>query len=287
MKNSKPINSVPTRLLNTPLMVHEDEINKILGVLNNRLSFFDELEDRETEQSASVAVIPISGGLIYRGYGWYWRTSYRKIRESFTAAMDDPSIRAVVFDIDSPGGEIAGVFDLVDRIYSARGQKPIYAVANENAFSAAYAIGSAADTFYLSRTARLGSIGVISVHVDESKFDEKMGLTYTAIYAGARKNDFSSHQPLSASARDTAQLWVDRSYDLFVNAVARNRGLQPGDIRRTEAAIFQGQEAVDAGLADAVLSWEEAMDTILSKINVSKGGTFMKLDELKTGLKDF
>ena len=80
MNNSKPIESVPTRLINTPLMVHEDEINKILGVLNNQAVFFDDYEEREPGKISSIAIIPVTGGLIYRGYGWYWRTSYQGIR---------------------------------------------------------------------------------------------------------------------------------------------------------------------------------------------------------------
>ena len=93
-------------------------------------------------------MIEISGGLTYRAYSW-WTTSYLDIRDSFRAAMADERVNSVLFLIDSPGGEVAGLFDLVDEIYHARGTKPIIAVADEAAFSAAYAIASAADEVYL------------------------------------------------------------------------------------------------------------------------------------------
>jgi signal peptide peptidase SppA len=183
-------------------------------------------------------------------------------------------VAAIVFDIDSPGGEVAGLFDLVDEIYEARGAKPIYAIANESAYSAAYAIASAADEVYLPRTGGVGSIGVIAIHVDQSSFDEKTGFSYTPIFAGARKNDFSRHEPLSDEARRTLQAEIDEMYDLFVDTVARNRAIEASRIRATEAGFFQGKKAVNAGLADKVLPWDKAIRNITSK---TRGGVFMSL----------
>ena len=94
------------------------------------------------------------------------------------------------------------------------------------AYSAAYAIASAAERVYLPRTGGMGSIGVIAIHVDQSAYDEKKGLKYTAIYAGARKNDFSSHKPLTDKAMEVVQAEVDEVYDLFAETVARNRGIK-------------------------------------------------------------
>ena len=198
------------------------------------------------------------------------------IRREFRAALADDAVAAMVFDIDSPGGEVAGVFDLADEIFAARGAKPIVAVANENAFSAAYAIASAADRVYLSRTAAVGSVGVIAVHMDRSGYDEKLGVKYTAIFAGARKNDYSPHGPLSDAARDAAQAGVDRAYGLFVETVARNRGMDPAAVRDTEAAIYEGADAVDIGFADAVMPWGEALAAVAADIR-KKGGLIMDL----------
>ena len=105
-------------------------------------------------------------------------------------------------------------------------RSPCYAIANDEAFSAAYALASSAQRLFVTRTGGVGSIGVIAVHMDQSGWDEKMGRKYTAVYAGARKNDFSTHQPLSDDARANLQGEVDRLYEMFVASVARNRGPQ-------------------------------------------------------------
>jgi ClpP class serine protease len=92
--------------------------------------------------------------------------------------MADPRVRGVILDVDSSGGEVGGLFDLVDQIgaIKAASQKPLWAVANEGALSAAYAIASTADRLYVTRTGEVGSIGVVAVHVDESGADEQAGL---------------------------------------------------------------------------------------------------------------
>jgi signal peptide peptidase SppA len=223
-----------------------------------------------------VALIEISGGLTYRAYSW-WTTSYLDIRDSFRAAMADERAESILFLIDSPGGEVAGLFDLVDEIYHARGTKPIIAIADEAAFSAAYAIASAADEVYLPTTAQVGSIGVIAIHVDQSGFDKNLGLRYTAIYAGDRKNDFNPHEPLKADGREVLQAHVDKLYDMLTAVVARNRSLTQAAVIATQAGFYMGVAAVGAGLADGVLSARDVM----TKMSSSKGDMVMNLNEVK------
>jgi signal peptide peptidase SppA len=271
--NGNAFIQVPTRLLNTPLMVSQSEADLILTALSGALpagmflGLFDEEPQRTYEVKNGVAVLPVMGGLIYRGYGWYWRGTYGQIRKQFREALADPEVTAILFDVDSPGGEVAGVFDLVDEIHAARGQKPICAVANEDCFSAAYAIASAADKVYLPRTGAVGSVGVIAIHYEQSKAEADIGIQYTAIFAGAHKNDFSMHAPLSTEARAVAQASVDKTYDLFVATVARNRNMSAEAVRAQQAAIYDGDEAVSAGLADGV----KTFDAILSELGAGPG----------------
>jgi signal peptide peptidase SppA len=161
-------------------------------------------------------------------------------------------VRGVILDIDSPGGEVGGLFDLVERIEAIRsaGAKPLWAVANESALSAAYAIASAADRIYVTRTGEAGSIGVVAVHVDESGADAKAGLAWTFVFAGDQKVDANAHEPLSERARATIQADVDRLYSEFCALVAANRGLTVATVRSTNAAIYRGELAIRAGLAD-------------------------------------
>ena len=223
-----------------------------------------------------VALIEISGGLTYRAYSW-WTTSYLDIRDSFRAAMADERVNSVLFLIDSPGGEVAGLFDLVDEIYHARGTKPIIAIADEAAFSAAYAIASAADEVYLSRTAQVGSIGVIAIHTDQSGYDKNLGVRYTPIYAGDRKNDFNPHEPLKADGKEVLQAHVDKLYDMLTAVIARNRSMTQAAVIATQAGFYMGAAAVEVGLADGILSVRD----IVTKMSSSKGDMAMNLNEVK------
>jgi len=223
-----------------------------------------------------VAVIEISGGLTYRAYNW-WTTSYLDIRDSFRAAIADVRALSVMFLIDSSGGEVAGLFDLVDEIYKARGTKPIIAIADEAAFSAAYAIASAADEIYLSSTAQVGSIGVIAIHIDQSGYDKNLGLRYTAIFAGDHKNDFNPHEPLKVDGKELLQAHVDKLYDMFTAIVARNRSMTQAAVVDTQAGFYMGAAAVEAGLADGILSVRD----IMTKMGLSKGDMGMNLNEVK------
>jgi signal peptide peptidase SppA len=290
------MSAVPARLIDTALMVHPDRALEILRAIQGDVisiidtpkkiamsGFSDGIEYLDDGYAIvnGVGIIDISGGLIYKGYGWFWETSYLDIRRAFQSALADPAVKSILFDIDSPGGEVAGVFDLVDEIYSARGYKPIVAMANEDAFSAAYAIASAADEVYLTRTAQVGSIGVIAIHADQSGYDAQLGVKYTAIYAGERKNDFNPHEPLNDLARESIQAHINTIYDLFTTTVARNRGIDQNVIKDTQAAIFSGGDAVRMGLADGVKTFEQVYQG-LSKL--AKGGFFMGIDQIKEAI---
>src|SRR5690606_4812160 len=124
-------------------------------------------------------------------------------------------------------GEIGGLFDLVDQIAALRAtsNKPLWAAASESALSAGFAIGSVADRLYVSRTAEVGSVGIVAIHVDESVADAMAGLNWTLIHAGARKIDGNPHEPLSGSARTDIQADVDALHAELVALVARNRGM--------------------------------------------------------------
>ncbi|MDO8605115.1 MAG: S49 family peptidase, partial [Phaeospirillum sp.] len=130
--------------------------------------------------------------------------------------------------------------------------KPIWAVADEAALSAAYAIACTADRLYVTQTGEVGSVGVVAVHRDESGADAQAGLAWSFVHAGAAKVDGNPHQPLSDSARATLQADVDALYGKFTTLVAERRRLSPDTVRATEAAIYRGDQAVAAGLADKV-----------------------------------
>ena len=210
--------------------------------------------------SDDIAVIPIMGFLLRRPTWidrFFGATDYMSIRAGFDQAIADSNFRKIVLWIDSFGGDAQGIFDLADAIYAARGEKPIEALVDENALSGGYLLASCADRIHLPRTGMVGSIGVRTVHIDQSGQDQMNGLKYRAIFAGANKDDLNPHREISDREIAVVQSRVDEIYKLFVATVARNRNMKESQIAATEAAIYTGQEAVDKGLADRVASSTE------------------------------
>jgi capsid assembly protease len=270
------------QIFNRPLCISPQKAEIILGVLAGRLGIervrlpdgrlraFDgdgatlvAIDDPSDDAGpgyevvAGVAIIEVRGTLVQRQMGLRplsGLTGYNSIRFNLCAALDDDTVKAVIFDIDSPGGDCAGLFDLTDMIYACRGRKPLWAVLDESAASAAYAIAAACDRVTVPRTGYSGSIGVVVVHCDLSRMLDKEGVTVSIIQYGARKADGQPSIPLSDPARAALQADCDTVGELFVNSVARYRGISAQRVRATEAAVFLGGAGRDAGLVDAVMA---------------------------------
>ena len=238
------------KLLNKPLLLSPRGLEAI-----NAADWFS--VETKTQLNYKIqngtAIIPIHGLLTKRGEiisSFMPTTSYEDIFSAISDAIEDEKVEKILLDIDSPGGEVGGLFDLVDFIFNSRNQKPIFSVANDYACSAAYAIASATSRIFVNRTSCVGSIGVIATHLDISEADKKEGLKYTTIFAGEKKNDLSPHTPISARAIADLQKEVNRLNDIFINTVERNRNLTEADIRKMQAGTYFGQNAVTVGLAD-------------------------------------
>ena len=191
---------------------------------------------------------------------------YNAIRQAFLGALEDSEVRAIVLLCNSPGGEVSGCFDLVDTIYAARGDKPITAICDDMAYSACYAIASAADTIVVPRTGGVGSVGVITMHADWSEALKGAGVKVSIFQHGDRKAAGNPYAPLSKVDRDEFQADISALGDLFDNTAARNRGKTVASIREMQARTYMGAAGVDAGLADAVLAPDEAFRVLLSEL---------------------
>jgi ClpP class serine protease len=202
-----------------------------------------------------IAVIEITGTLVHRG-AWIGQssglTSYEGIAAQLQAALADPGVRGIALDIDSFGGEVAGAFDLADRIRAARTQKPVHAFVAEHALSAGYVLASQADRIILPRTGAVGSIGVVALHTDMSGALDQKGIGVTLIHAGAHKVDANPYQPLPDAVHDQMRRELEVVRFLFAETVAAGRGdrLTHASALATEAAVFRGSDAIAAGLAD-------------------------------------
>ena len=271
---------IAERLFNRPLMVTEAKLNTIQHIFSHKSGFAlvgdsirieaAEISDQERrragyEVKGGVGVVGIYGPLMHRVLASEFPsggpTTYADIRRAFDMALVDDEVTSIVLDIDSPGGEVSGAFDLADHIYQSRGKKPITAIANESAFSAAYLLASAADRILLPRTAGVGSVGVIATHADFSRAEEAAGITVTHVYAGDKKANYSPHRPLTEAALADLQEMVDESYRLFVETVARNRKMKVEDVVATQAGIYEGKRAISAKLADEISAVDKAFES--------------------------
>jgi len=226
--------------------------------------FGDDLTRRQARNGSQpfavvegIAIIEIAGTLVHRG-AWIGQssglTSYEGIAAQLQAALADPAIRGIALDIDRFGGEVAGAFDLADRIRTAREQKPVHAFVADHALSAAYALASQADRIILPRTGAVGSIGVVAMHSDMSGALDQKGIAVTLIHAGARKVDANPYQPLPEAVRARIAGELEDLRQLFAETVAEGRGRRLDTLQAlgTEATVFRGEAAVFAGLADEV-----------------------------------
>ena len=309
MTNLPTMPYLASRVFGTPLLIHPRKLEVILSVVGPRMGMVvpeataqqlsqlgamtpPERVMRTDLQVPNIAVISILGTLVRRTGAMdaaSGLTSYASISSQINAAINDPNVDAVLLDIDSPGGEAGGAFDLADEIVSARSTKPIWAVANDDAFSAAYAIACSAERIYLTRTGGVGSIGVIALHVDQTQRDALDGYRYTAIYAGDRKNDLSPHLPLSNEASTALQTEVDRLYEMFVSTVATNRGLDAQAVRDTQAGLFYAGDAIEAGFADAIGTADDALRALAMEVQQRKSAiarSFGSGREMEVSLPD-
>ncbi len=178
-------------------------------------------------------------------------------------------MRGIALEIDSHGGEVAGCFDLADRIRAVRKAKPVQAFVCDHAYSAAFALASQAEKVIVPRAGGVGSIGVICLHADFSQQLEDMGIRVTVISAGAHKADGNPYEPLPDDVRGALQAEMENLRRIFAETVGEGRGkaLTAEAALKTEAACFLGADAVSAGLADEVANPREAFERFVAQVN--------------------
>lgn len=224
-----------------------------------------------------VLMIPVKGVLLHDfpyAFG-SWATGYAYIQKAFERGLEDGSVRGIALIIDSPGGEVAGNFDLVDKMFTARGTKPVRAYAMESAYSAAYSIASVADSITVSRTGGVGSIGVVTAHIDISAAMEQRGYKVTFIHFGAHKVDGNPYEALKPEVKERIQARIDELGAVFVSTVARNRGMDEKAVRDTEALTFTASQATSNGLADHIGTLDDSVAAFAAELSSDEGDETM------------
>lgn len=288
---------VAGRLFNAPLMIRPEKAEMLCAALVDRLGIakLDRVDGTSLEASQlrqlamdddwgyvqpktardmysvsrSVARIPIDGTLVHKLGGvepWSGMVGYDALQKIVTDAIANEEVGAILLDIDSPGGEVAGCFEfcrwLRSQSLKGAGSKPIVAFANEMACSAAYAVASSCDAIMTTDTGIIGSIGVYTLLVDMTKGLSKNGVEVTMIRAGERKARGASFEHADKETFSKLEAWVDETWGIFANHVAAGRALTASDVLNLEGDWFTGSDALDIGLVDAVDSPEAIFEAV-------------------------
>lgn len=215
-----------------------------------------------------ILSVPIMGVLInkFPYQVGSWATGYEYIEAAVRRGVSDNNVKGIALVIDSPGGVVAGNFELSDFIYSQRSEKPIRAFSNDSAYSAAYSLASAAEHISVTKSGGVGSIGVVTMHASYEKMLDDAGIEVTFIYAGKHKVEGNPYEKLSDSAKERIQSRIDKLYNIFTFTVSRNRGIKDSEVKATEALTYDAEEAISIGLADSVGSFAEEFSRFSNEI---------------------
>jgi ClpP class serine protease len=219
-------------------------------------------EQREIDPGCiadGVGVVVIEGELASK-HG-LWLDDYECILQRFRDTIYSDDVHCVLLKIDSPGGDASGLNETVDAAIECKEEtgKPVYAYADEGAYSAAYALACIADEIYLPEPGGVGSIGVISGLMSRRRMLQEAGIDIELVMSGERKGDGNPDAPITEEAIAHVQRRVDQLAGIYWELVARTRGMSVKKVAALQADTFYGAEAVAAGLADDVMSLDEVL----------------------------
>lgn len=217
----------------------------------------------ERQSRSTVAILPLHGlimprpsilSMLFGGGG-----GLVAFREALREAVASDEVDAIVLDIDSPGGSVALVEETAADVRAAAKVKPIAAISNVDAASAAYWIAAQASEVVSTPSGMVGSVGTFVLHEDFSGVNERLGIDPTYISAGRFKTEANPDEPLSDEAAEHLQSLVDQGYDSFVRDLAAGRGVPERTVRRGygEGRMLTAQDALDAGMIDGIETLEQ------------------------------
>ena len=224
---------------------------------------------RSRRRAGAVAVLPLFGvlsqraNIIMQASGG---TSMEQFGAAFRQVMADDDIKAVVLDVDSPGGSVHGTEELARQVFDARGNKPIVAVVNSLAGSGALWIGSQADEFVITPSGLAGGIGIVADHVDASERGKKEGIKTTLISTSKFKTEGNPFEPLSNEAREHMESVMGEFHKAFVGDVARGRGVTTDIVESGfgQGRLIGAKTAVKAGMVDRIATFDQVLARLSS-----------------------
>lgn len=243
----------------------------------------------KARKQKTVAILHLDGVLepktSLRGY-YFGGTSTTSFGRAFDAAMADEAVASILMLIDSPGGSVFGAHELSDKIYKARGTKPIVGLSRFQADSAAYSIGSAVDRLYVEPSSRVGSVGTMITHQDWSKAYEEAGVREYVIASDDApfKGEWSESQPTSEEYLADLKAMVNEYQKPFVETVARNRGVSVADVRSKfgKGRDVGAKYAVENGMADDIATIDDVLSKMVDgRLRIRRGESTGRIQSLR------
>lgn len=261
------------RMMDNPVSVHGEldaqsqHAGRLGDPMGQRLQAWG---DDAVRRIDGIGYLCIEGVLVNKGkfIGQYCgETSYEGLWTQTTEARRDDSIKAVIVEVDSPGGEVDGLFDFAEELHALGQEKPTIAILTDMAASAAYLLASACGAIVMPSTGVIGSIGAMTMHADLSSMYEKAGVVVTPLFSGEHKVDGNPFAALPTDVADRIRADLDATRDVFCASVGRYRPNFGSDAAKaTEAQVYRGPEALKLGLCDAVGRPSEAAEAFVKQV---------------------
>lgn len=284
---------IASRVLNTPLLLEPGYARVFFSALSSRLNI-SELGDAEgpvqTGQKLrvdartftktrvnqwgetealfqvvdGVALLDVKGTLVHKhGYlkPYSGMTGYDGIINRAAMMMAEPDVKGIIMDMHTPGGEVAGCFDTVDRLRQMSDQsgKQIWSLCCDMTCSAGMALASAGNRRLITQTGIAGSVGVVMAHASYEEHLKEEGIKVTLIHSGSHKVEGNPYEDLPAEVLSRFQTDTDALRQEFAQLVSRYTGMSVEAVLATEAATYRGQAAIDIGFADQLVNGHEAI----------------------------
>jgi len=296
------------KMTSAPWMITPEALKMILEIMETHLSGALTREDIQARMGAielsgdaprsrnqnGLGILSLSGPIFPKANlmtEMSGATSIEQFRSDFRGMLADDNVHSILLDVDSPGGYSEQIPEMAEEIHDARGKKPIYAIANAAANSAAYYIASQADKMFATPSGQLGSIGTYLVHTDATAKEEKEGVKNTVVSAGRFKA--VGIQPLTSEGQQYLQGHVDDINNDFINDVARGRGVQSDVVRRNygEGGIVTPRQALASGMIDGIATFDEVVQSmtqggsIASTVSVAASGSMNIVNTANTNVR--
>ena len=274
----------------------------LLGIISEKISEFENTESSAFQYTSArnfkeiyvegydsvqtknkIALINVNGVIVSEDSGSYYDTAVSSyIRAQLRKAANDPAVKAVIINLNTPGGEVTASDEIYEEILRVRKHKPVVAMMNSIAASGGYYIAAGCRPIISNKLTLTGSIGVIIATYNYHKLFEKIGLQSEVYTSGPMKDMLNGGRARTPQEIAVIQTLVNNTYDVFVNIVAKSRGISPEKIRSSvigDGRVFDGKQALQLGLVDKLGYFQDAVAAAVGQAKIEGSYTVIQYEE--------